>query len=50
MIKRINLALQDGGAHGAYTWGVLDRLLDEGMARGRGDLRLSKPRTPSGLA
>lgn len=28
-IKRINLALQGGGAHGAYTWGVLDRLLDE---------------------
>lgn len=29
---RINLALQGGGAHGAYTWGVLDRLLeDEGL-------------------
>ena len=28
-IKRINLALQGGGAHGAYTWGVLDRLLEE---------------------
>ncbi|MBN8293834.1 patatin-like phospholipase family protein [Rhodobacter sp. NTK016B] len=27
--KRINLALQGGGAHGALTWGVLDRLLDE---------------------
>ena len=27
--KRINLALQGGGAHGAYTWGVLDRLLDD---------------------
>jgi NTE family protein len=25
--KKINLALQGGGAHGAYTWGVLDRLL-----------------------
>lgn len=24
---RINLALQGGGAHGAYTWGVLDALL-----------------------
>ena len=22
--KRINLALQGGGAHGAFTWGVLD--------------------------
>jgi NTE family protein len=27
---RLNLALQGGGAHGAFTWGVLDRLLDEG--------------------
>lgn len=25
----LNLALQGGGAHGAYTWGVLDRLLEE---------------------
>ncbi|NCO88001.1 MAG: patatin-like phospholipase family protein [Rhodobacterales bacterium] len=25
---RVNLALQGGGAHGAFTWGVLDRLLD----------------------
>jgi NTE family protein len=25
----ITLALQGGGAHGAFTWGVLDRLLDE---------------------
>jgi NTE family protein len=28
-VKKINLALQGGGAHGAYTWGVLDRLLEE---------------------
>lgn len=27
--RRINLALQGGGAHGAFTWGVLDRLLAE---------------------
>ena len=27
--KRINLALQGGGAHGAFTWGALDRLLLE---------------------
>lgn len=27
--KRINLALQGGGSHGAFTWGVLDRLLQE---------------------
>lgn len=26
---QINLALQGGGAHGAFTWGVLDVLLDE---------------------
>ncbi|WP_425102079.1 patatin-like phospholipase family protein [Tropicibacter sp. S64] len=26
---RINLALQGGGAHGAFTWGVVDRLLEE---------------------
>ncbi|WP_085308282.1 patatin-like phospholipase family protein [Planktotalea arctica] len=26
---RINLALQGGGAHGAFTWGALDRLLQE---------------------
>ncbi len=29
MTIRINLALQGGGAHGAFTWGVLDRLLEE---------------------
>jgi NTE family protein len=27
--KRVDLALQGGGAHGAFTWGVLDRLLEE---------------------
>ena len=27
--KRINLALQGGGAHGAFTWGVLDHLLQD---------------------
>ena len=26
-VKRINLALQGGGAHGAFTWGVLETLL-----------------------
>jgi NTE family protein len=31
--KRINLALQGGGAHGAFTWGVLEHLLtDERVA------------------
>ena len=28
-VKKINLALQGGGSHGAFTWGVLDRLLEE---------------------
>ena len=28
--KKINLALQGGGAHGAFAWGVLDRLLEDG--------------------
>ena len=33
MVKKINLALQGGGAHGAFTWGVLHRLLqDEDIA------------------
>lgn len=27
--KIINLALQGGGSHGAFTWGVVDRLLEE---------------------
>ncbi len=27
--KTINLALQGGGSHGAFTWGVMDRLLEE---------------------
>jgi NTE family protein len=28
-VKRINLALQGGSAHGAFTWGVLDRLMED---------------------
>ena len=31
--KPINLALQGGGAHGAITWGVIDRLLEDGRVR-----------------
>jgi NTE family protein len=27
--KTLNLALQGGGAHGAFAWGVLDRLLED---------------------
>jgi NTE family protein len=28
-LKMLELALQGGGAHGAFTWGVLDRLLED---------------------
>jgi NTE family protein len=28
--KRINVALQGGGSHGAFTWGVLERLISDG--------------------
>lgn len=28
--RKLNLALQGGGAHGAFTWGVLDCLLEDG--------------------
>ncbi len=28
--KKINLALQGGGSHGAFTWGVLDQFLADG--------------------
>lgn len=28
--RTVNLALQGGGAHGAFTWGVLDALLEDG--------------------
>ncbi|MFG1462702.1 patatin-like phospholipase family protein [Xanthobacter sp. DSM 24535] len=28
-VKSISLALQGGGAHGAFTWGVVDRILQE---------------------
>lgn len=28
-LKHIDLALQGGGAHGAFTWGVLERLLED---------------------
>lgn len=29
-LKPVTLALQGGGAHGAFAWGVLDRLLEDG--------------------
>ncbi|HEX6830138.1 MAG TPA: patatin-like phospholipase family protein, partial [Methyloceanibacter sp.] len=28
--KQINLALQGGGSHGAFAWGALDRILEDG--------------------
>ena len=28
-VRLVDLALQGGGSHGAFTWGVLDRLLEE---------------------
>ncbi|MEO1067079.1 MAG: patatin-like phospholipase family protein [Pseudomonadota bacterium] len=28
-VKSINLALQGGGAHGAFTWGILDRMFED---------------------
>lgn len=31
--RHITLALQGGGAHGAFTWGVLDRLLEDPRLR-----------------
>ncbi|MEM9198306.1 MAG: patatin-like phospholipase family protein [Pseudomonadota bacterium] len=31
--KPISLALQGGGAHGAFTWGVMDRFLEDGRVR-----------------
>jgi NTE family protein len=29
-VKKINLALQGGGSHGAFAWGVIDKLLEDG--------------------
>ena len=31
--KPINIALQGGGSHGAFSWGVLDRLIEDGRLR-----------------
>src|SRR5271163_2604975 len=28
-VKIINLAIQGGGAHGAFAWGAIDRLLED---------------------
>jgi NTE family protein len=29
-VKSVNLAFQGGGAHGAFTWGVLDKIFEDG--------------------
>ena len=34
--SQLNLALQGGGAHGAFTWGVLDALLEDERVRFEG--------------
>lgn len=34
--KTINIALQGGGAHGAFAWGVLDKLLEDGRLKAEG--------------
>ncbi|HEU0223141.1 MAG TPA: patatin-like phospholipase family protein [Paracoccaceae bacterium] len=34
--KTLNLALQGGGAHGAFAWGVIDRLLEDDRLRFEG--------------
>ena len=46
--KKVNLALQGGGSHGAFTWGVLDAILEDGRleveratAAGRGEGRMT---------
>lgn len=32
-VKSVTLALQGGGAHGAFAWGALDRLLEDERLR-----------------
>ena len=31
--KTVHMALQGGGSHGAYTWGILDELLEDGRLK-----------------
>ena len=42
--QRLNLALEGGGAHGAFTWGVLDRLLEDETLEHRLDQRHQRRR------
>ena len=30
--KVVSIAMQGGGAHGAFSWGVLDKLLEDALA------------------
>jgi NTE family protein len=34
--KKINVALQGGGAHGAFSWGVVDKLMEDGRVEFEG--------------
>ena len=44
----VDLGLQGGGSHGAFTWGVLDRLLEEIVAALRRHLRHLRRRDERG--
>jgi NTE family protein len=46
-VKTVGLALQGGGSHAAFSWGVLDRLLDDVA---KGNLRISAVSGTSGGA
>jgi NTE family protein len=35
-VKKINMALQGGGAHGAFGWGVMDKFLEDGRVEVEG--------------
>ena len=50
LVKPINLALQGGGSHGAFTWGVLDRLLEDERLDIEGDQRHQRRRDERGGA
>ena len=48
MIKIINIALQGGGAHGAFVWGVLDKFLKDVLLHSiRGDRTMCELSVPS---
>ena len=48
--KTINLALQGGGAHGAFCWGVLDRLLEDERVAFEGVSATSAGRSPPSIS